>query len=239
MRFHRRTAPRVVDGQVRRKNCWRGPPDYRATHQVRIERFGPRPGYRHFVAPADATAFLALLPGWRELAIGLQRVVLSSDTDCLGWHEPGTVAICAWEERCVQVLTPEFHVEHAGTLARLGVPCRQVQWVECPGCDAPTPVDAAQGQCAECGWWWHADVCLEAETGCFAEFTAATVQAFLLVHVLVHELGHHHDRMTSPRQRRATRGERYAEQYALRHEGAIWEAYCRVFRGSRRRGPLL
>jgi hypothetical protein len=66
--------------------------------------------------------------------------------------------------------------------------------------------------------------------GYLVEFNPATVQAFLLIHVLVHELGHHHDCMTSPRQRSTTRGERYAEDYALRHEGAIWSNYCRVFR---------
>jgi len=48
--------------------------------------------------------------------------------------------------------------------------------------------------------------------------------------VLVHELGHHHDRMTSPRRRDATRGERYAEEYARRYEQTIWSKYCRVFK---------
>src|SRR5262249_47496644 len=95
MRFHRRTTTRVVGGLVRQKNRWREDPDSTATHQVRIERFTPPPGYRHFVSPADVTAFLALLPDWRELAIGLQRVVLSAQTECQGWHRPGTVALCA------------------------------------------------------------------------------------------------------------------------------------------------
>src|SRR5262249_14630411 len=66
--------------------------------------------------------------------------------------------------------------------------------------------------------------------GYLAEFNPATVQAFLLIHVLVHELGHHDDCMTSPQQRSTTRGESYAEEYALRHESAIWSRYCRVFR---------
>src|SRR5260370_858772 len=50
----------------------------------------------------------------------------------------------------------------------------------------------------------------EGAPGYLAEFNEATVQAFQLINVLLHELGHHHDRMTSPGQRRATRGERYA-----------------------------
>src|SRR5262249_28607180 len=155
MRFHRKTAPRVVDGRVQRKNRWRREPDYTRTHQVRIERSRPWPGYRHFVAPADVSAFLALLPNWPELAIGLQRVVLSNDTSCLGWHTPGTVAICAWEEWCTQLFEPEFYAEHAGLLERLHVPCRRVVAIECPGCDAEVPVGGEDtGWCARCGSWW-------------------------------------------------------------------------------------
>ena len=63
-----------------------------------------------------------------------------------------------------------------------------------------------------------------------AEFTDETTQAYLLLHVFLHELGHHHDRMTSPGRRDFTRGERYAEEYALRYEKRIWSDYCRAFR---------
>ncbi len=59
-------------------------------------------------------------------------------------------------------------------------------------------------------------------------FTEASAKAFLLVHVFVHELGHHHDRMTTRSQARCCRGERYAEEYA-RHEDQILERYRRAF----------
>jgi hypothetical protein len=246
----------VRDGQVRRKNCWRGAPDYARTHQVRIERFRPRPRFRHFVSPADITAFLGLLPDWRELAIGLERVVLSADTDCLGWHRPGTIALCAWEAHGSVVLFPRFHAEHADVLHRLKVPCRPIVMVradadrgaetpssDCVACGKPIAEDKSWYRllgerdvlCDDCG---YCAIDLPAGSrpeedeapGYLAEFTESTIQAFQLLHVLLHELGHHHDRMTSPRQRDATRGETYAEEYARRYENKIWSAYQRAFR---------
>jgi hypothetical protein len=230
MRYHRRTAPAVKDGRVRKKNHWRHEPDYTRTHQVRVERDPAPRGSRHYLSPTDVTAFLNLLPDWRELSIGLQRVVLSGDTDCLGWHRPGTVAVCAWEDRPQRVFDTDFYLEHAATLARLRVPTRPVRYVTCDRCSERCPLDDPRPrQCPDCKAWWTAEGEGPVGAGVFAEFTDESVQAFLLVHVLVHELGHHHDRMTSPRKRDITRGERYAEEYALRHESRIWQSYQRVF----------
>src|SRR5262249_3859540 len=163
-----------------------------------------RAGFRHFVSPCDVSAFLALLPDWRELAIGLQRVVLSAARGCDGWYEPGTVAICAWEENCTRILNRKYQDDHADILRRMHVPCRPVVLPEkalCPHCYAMLGPDA----------WDVCDDCRgplfdvyrdpdrdtdEVEVRYLAEFTESTVQAFLLVHVLVHELGHHHDCMT-------------------------------------------
>ena len=60
-------------------------------------------------------------------------------------------------------------------------------------------------------------------------FTEASVRGFQLMSVLLHELGHHHDRMTSKNQERCGRGESYADRYAERHAEGLWEAYYREF----------
>ncbi|MEO0649311.1 MAG: hypothetical protein AAFZ65_01370 [Planctomycetota bacterium] len=60
-------------------------------------------------------------------------------------------------------------------------------------------------------------------------FTEPAVVGFQLMHVLLHELGHHHDRMTTRSKRSAARGEGFAEDYALRHAEALWDAYFREF----------
>lgn len=61
------------------------------------------------------------------------------------------------------------------------------------------------------------------------QFTAATVRAYQLLHILLHELGHHHDRMTTRSQVRACRGETYAEAYALKYEARMWQRYQETF----------
>ena len=59
-------------------------------------------------------------------------------------------------------------------------------------------------------------------------FTEATARAFQLLHVLLHELGHHHDRMTTRTRRHAARGEGYAEHYANQYADLIFERYVEV-----------
>jgi hypothetical protein len=67
------------------------------------------------------------------------------------------------------------------------------------------------------------------EPGFMCKFTEASVRGFLLMHVLLHELGHHHDRMTTRSRQDCGRGEDYAEQYALRYAAQLWERYFKVF----------
>ena len=61
------------------------------------------------------------------------------------------------------------------------------------------------------------------------EYTEATAKAYQLLHVFLHELGHHHDRITTRSQDWCARGENYAEAYALRYEETIWDRYTEVF----------
>jgi hypothetical protein len=87
-------------------------------------------------------------------------------------------------------------------------------------------------------WYYraHSDVfdrlgvpCEREGDGWLLKFTERTACAYQLLHILLHELGHHHDRMTTRSQRAAARGELYAETYALRYEAQIWDAYLRIF----------
>ena len=62
-----------------------------------------------------------------------------------------------------------------------------------------------------------------------ARWTEEQARAFQLLHILPHELGHHHDRITTRSQREAARGEPYAERYAQRVLDAVWPSYARHF----------
>jgi hypothetical protein len=60
-------------------------------------------------------------------------------------------------------------------------------------------------------------------------WTADQARAFQLLHILTHELGHHHDRISTRNQREAARGEDYAERYANRVMDEVWPSYARTF----------
>lgn len=57
------------------------------------------------------------------------------------------------------------------------------------------------------------------------KFTEGQARAFLLLEVFLHELGHHHDRMTTRSRKSAARGEPYAERYSLDRRPDIWDRY--------------
>ena len=61
--------------------------------------------------------------------------------------------------------------------------------------------------------------------GHLLHFTEATLRAYQLLHVFLHELGHHHDRMTTRSKKRSSRGESFAELYARSHADLIWSRY--------------
>lgn len=61
------------------------------------------------------------------------------------------------------------------------------------------------------------------------KFAEKSIKAFLLLHVLLHELGHHHDKMTTKNKAESVRGERYAEQYAKKYERSIFNKYFEIF----------
>ncbi|HEY3782621.1 MAG TPA: hypothetical protein VGL56_16175 [Fimbriimonadaceae bacterium] len=61
------------------------------------------------------------------------------------------------------------------------------------------------------------------------KYTEDQAKAFQLLHIFLHELGHHHDRMSTKSKVRAPRGEPYAEQYALQYMDRIWSEYLKKF----------
>ena len=188
---------RVRDGRVQKKNNWRPDRgDYFALAQdeVRLDRWDPGPGFRHVVTVAQLRAFIALLPDWDDLAVGLDAVVLDEGQDSMGWHSEGVIGICAWEQALWwEDGDRDFVEDHRHVLDVLGVERR------------------AHGDALEVCW------------------TEEQARGFQLLHILPHELGHHHDRITTRSQRRVARGEPYAERYAHRVLDAVWPAYARRF----------
>jgi hypothetical protein len=124
MPIHRRTAMKVRDGRVLKKHNWRlDPGDYRALPQdeIRLDRRRPPEGSRHLITIAELRRFLALLPDWDEVAVGLDAIVLDSATDCAGWCGPGVVAVCAWDHDLWEWWSADMEHAHRHILDLLAV----------------------------------------------------------------------------------------------------------------------
>jgi hypothetical protein len=65
--------------------------------------------------------------------------------------------------------------------------------------------------------------------GYLCKFTENTARGHQLLGTLLHELRHHHDRMTTKSKVRASRGESYAREYARKYGEKIWRRYGEVF----------
>lgn len=66
------------------------------------------------------------------------------------------------------------------------------------------------------------------ETGVVLCFNPPQAKAFQLLHVFLHELGHHRDCMTNRSQWNTASGEAYAEHYANEYADRIWDQYACV-----------
>jgi hypothetical protein len=68
-------------------------------------------------------------------------------------------------------------------------------------------------------------------SGVICHFNEKQIIAYQLLHIFLHELGHHHDRVsTKEKIDNAPRGERYAEDYALKYERIIWNRFFEEFK---------
>jgi hypothetical protein len=61
--------------------------------------------------------------------------------------------------------------------------------------------------------------------GVVCHFTERQIKAYQLLHILLHEIGHHQDRISTKEMKRPARGEKYAESYAEKYERKIWDIY--------------
>jgi hypothetical protein len=193
--MNRKSAPKVRGGRVQKKNNWAETPDHYTADQPLpvVDRRRPGAGYRHLLKQRDIEEFIAILPQWDELSVGLNAIVLApGEDDAMGWHEPGVVAVCGWNEELWWADTiPEFVHDHREILELLGV------------------------------------IVERQDERLVTKWREEQARGFQLLHVLLHELGHHHDRMTTRSQRGAARGEAFAEEYARLHEARIRNEYLR------------
>ena len=164
-----------------------------------IDRESPGKGYRHVITKRDLQNFLDLIPDWSALSHRLERIVLDvGSTDDDGGHE-------------------FYH--HEGTGAIFLNAWEENLWVQLSSIYFEAHRDLLQRLGVSCDPGGDLIDC---------RFTERQAKAFLLLHVFMHELGHHWDH-THRKHRRSDRGEDYAERFANRHFESLFPAYVHTF----------
>jgi len=193
--FNRRTATKVKDGRVQRKNRHRptGHDGYV------LDRESPGRGFCHVVTKRDVQEFIDIVPEWQRFSERLERIVLASHSDgydgqYLFYHreETGAIFLHAWPEDLWMEIAKPYFDAHQAIYDRLGVSYdRQKDSVMC-------------------------------------RFTEAQARAFMLLHVFIHELGHHYDRIHQ-KHLGSTKGEDHAERFATSRFEQLFPEYVRAF----------
>lgn len=193
--FNRRSATKVKDGSVQRKNRHRP-----TVHDGYVlERESPGRDFRHVVSKRDVQVFLDIIPNSPRYFERLERIVLAKRTDDLdGAHEfyrreeTGAIFLHAWnEDLWIDLAMPYFN-SHQEVFDTIRLSCDQRK-------DRVT-----------------------------CRFTEAQARAFTLLHILMHELGHHFDRIHQ-KHWNSTRGEDFAEKFANDHFPQLFPLYVREF----------
>jgi len=189
--MNRKSAPKVKDGRVQKKNRHDLTPNYWNTRQVvlQIDIESPGKGYKHYLKKRDIIDFLELLPHWEEIEDEFDAILLASGDGSDGWYDNGVIGICAWDKNMTCSMNKDYFNEHKDLFERLSVKYEIKK------------------------------------DGVICTFEESQIKAYQLLHILLHEIGHHHDRINTKSKRTSSRGEKYAESYAEKYEKIIWKKY--------------
>jgi len=170
-----------------------------------LARESPSKGCRHLVTKRDVHLLTNIIPNWRSLSEGIESIILtSSGEDHEGCYE------FFRREMTGSIQIPAW----IGDLWKVFTPEYFREHAEILG---------LLGVASEP----HQD-------GTECRFTLHQAKAFQLLHIFLHELGHHVDRMESKARRTSRRGEPFAEEYANNLCSIIWPQYVRIFGDPRR-----
>jgi hypothetical protein len=171
-----------------------------------LDRESPGQGFRHVVSKRDVKAFIDIVPEWDRFSERLERILLAAPSD--GYDG----------------LYEFFHREETGAIYLHA-------WRE----DLWTDLTLSYFDC-------HRDifdklgVSYERQEDCVTcRFTAAQARAFMLLHIFMHELGHHYDRIHQ-KHLGSSKGEDYAVRFATSRFEQLFPAYVRVFGHPSRKG---
>lgn len=135
--INRRSAPKVKNGRVQKKNNQTETGDYYNAEMpwLVIDRKRPGRGYKHLLSASDIKSFLQLVPQWEDFEGWLEAIVLEpGNEDRFGAHTPGVILISAWPRDLWVVMSVQGLKDEKPLLDLLGVPYvinNKQNWVQC------------------------------------------------------------------------------------------------------------
>jgi len=159
-------------------------------------------GCGHVTSMDDIWKFIRLIPDWKRVSTGLDMIYLL-------WGDSDYEEADGWYEVC-----------HMSSIALASWPENLV--VEY----GPKYIESHRDLFERLGV--NPNVEADEEGWRALQYTEDSARAFQLLHIFLHELGHHRQRMIEG-WGREKKPERYAESYAYRMERQIWKRYCEAF----------
>lgn len=214
-RYNRKTSPKVVGGQVLRKN------NHVKTARLGyvVDRVRPIKGYRHILRKKDIHDFVELISDWPTVSEGIESIVLDcGDGYSDGYYrhyneeDTGIIWLAAWPQELWVEYSDDYYQEHLWLLQKLKVTSDKVVKNSMASMDCK---DGREESKEEAVWLCY--------------FSETQAKAFTLMHVFLHELGHHVDKLRSDKKNSMVGGEDFAEKYAVRRFHELWPAYLRRF----------
>ena len=164
-----------------------------------IDRESAGRGYRHVVTKQDLQAFIDIIPEWSRFSERLERIVLAdANQRADGSHH-------------------FYHKEETGVIFLNAWSTER--WLDL----RQSYFDAHKVLLERLGVTFSSH-----KSGVICHYTEAQARAFMLLHVFMHELGHHFDSIHQ-KHRRTTKGEDYAEEFANSRFEALFPRYISVF----------
>lgn len=196
---NRKTTPKVRNGKVQKKN--RHQPTRQNSLVVGLEKSS----CRHVLTKEDIWKFLRLIPDWKRVSKDLDLIFLANESEddegCDGWY---------WSLRnCPQIALNGWEEDLRKYVG-------------------PNYYHSHQALFNRLGLELQKDAESE-EDYRYLQFDEDSAKAFQLLHIFLHELGHHHYRITKGRSNGEIGSEQYAESYAYKLEKQVWPRYREAF----------
>jgi hypothetical protein len=164
-----------------------------------LDREAPGRGYIHVATKRDLQEFVDLIPEWGKFSHRLERIVLAR-------YSADADATYQFYNR-----------EETGAIFLNA-------WPE----DLWTELTLQYFQEHETIFSRLGVSCDRSQRKAFCRFTESQARAYMLLHVFMHELGHHHDQMNQ-KHWNSSKGEAYAEQFATSRFDDLFPRFVKAF----------